>query len=100
MKIKIDNEIYLKSDSRNISLYERKMVKDEETGEEKETFVSLNKHLRNIPQALESYLAYKRNNSNAETIEELAKDIRESIEYVKKFAEEFKQCMNGWWPNE
>ncbi len=94
MKLKLNEDFYIMSDSRNIMLTQKKVVEEGKTKGEKR-FDTISYH-GTIAQALERFMSYKLMTSEAETITELLKELQAVKKDLKNFTDEFNDFINEW----
>lgn len=92
MKLKLDDNHCITSDTRNIILGQPKKIKDKKTGEEKEIVEAFG-YYRTIEQALYAYIDLRIRKSEAETIKQLADEIVKTKEIVINFTRDFRKHL-------
>lgn len=81
MNIKIEGNYYLKSDPRNVILTECKVS---ETGTEYDSVIG---YYGTVEEALNGYLKFKTNTSEATTLNQLLNEIGETKKIIKRMLE-------------
>jgi len=94
MKLKLNEDFYIMSDSRNIMLTQKKIVEEGKTKGEVR-FDTISYH-GTIAQALEQFMSYKLRTSEATSITQLLKELEEANKTLKEFKKEFDDFINSW----
>lgn len=87
MKIQIEDNLYLESDSMQFILkeYNSKVVEDKENGSEKVVETIKNHgYFPSVQAALDKFLKMKIMDSTAKDLKELIYDVKQTREYIKK----------------